>query len=104
MQTDNALCRLCRRSASGKFHNWIDHHTETGLKISAAKGCQICRLLFLKFRRHFPDNVGRCERLRIARLHGDSISVKGFNDAIIRFEVFGQGASRSILQRTTLTM
>ncbi|KZM24731.1 hypothetical protein ST47_g4122 [Ascochyta rabiei] len=61
------------------------------LKISAAKGCQICRLLFHTFCKQSPRDVGRCEKLRIARLHSDSVSVKGFNDAIQRFEVVGPG-------------
>lgn len=91
MSAANVLCRLCHRTAGGKLHNWIDPHTEPALKLSAAKGCQICRLLFLKFRHHASGDLGRRERLRIARLSPDIVWVKGFNDAIIRFEVVGTG-------------
>jgi hypothetical protein len=91
MPDANVLCRLCRRTAGGNLHNWIDHHTESALKLSAAKGCQICRLLFLKFRHDLEVNSSRRERLRIARLSLDYVWVKGFNDAIVRFEVVGTG-------------
>jgi hypothetical protein len=91
MPAANVLCRLCRRTAGGKLHNWIDHHTESALKLSAAKGCQICRLLFLKFQYGVEINLGGRERLRIARLSPDFVWVKGFNDAIVRFEVVGTG-------------
>lgn len=91
MPAYDALCRLCRRTTGANTHNWMDHHTQTSLKISSAKGCRICRLLFLTFCKQPSEDLGRCEKLRIARLHNDSVSVKGFNDAIQRFEVFGPG-------------
>lgn len=98
------LCKLCRRTAGGNSHNWIDHHTEPALKLSAAKGCQICRLLFLKFSHQVEVSPGRRERLRIARLSPEYVWVKGFNDAIVRFEVVGTGMRRDDSTLSTLTL
>lgn len=104
MSAVNVLCRLCRRTAGGNLHNWIDHHTEPALKLSAAKGCQVCRLLFLEFRQDKDVTAGRRERLRIARLSPDFVWVKGFNDAIVRFEVVGTGTRCIISTPQALTL
>lgn len=104
MSAVNVLCRLCRRTAGDRLHNWIDHHTGPALKLSAAKGCQVCRLLFLKFQNNTDVATGRRERLRIARLSPDFVWVKGFNDAIVRFEVVGTGMGYIISTPQALTL
>jgi hypothetical protein len=79
-------CRRMRHLMRNDPDNRLIHHNEQVLKVSAAKGCQLCGLFYRKFCVEAPRYASRQHNLRIEQIANATMTVVDFNNTPHTFE------------------